>query len=149
MTPETGTERETLAAQREMFRLAEQRYGLTLKALSIETGENIGKLKTYNNSNIFARAKMPLAVFVALARVIPDDCLAVVMEGTGKVIATSEPDEGAPDELLLAAAEFSNEYLRATAGAATLNHVDRARIADIAARLASKARAVAAGMVDA
>lgn len=138
-----GTEQETLAAQSEMFRLAERDHGLTITALATETGINKSTLATYNHSNIFQRAKMPLPVFVALCRVIPDDCTSIVLAGIGKHVGTNEGGDGCLDALGREAAGYVAEKLDAEADG-VVTPIERRRLRDRARRVAARAQAVAA-----
>lgn len=112
MTDTRGTEQETKAAQAEMFRLAERDYGLSIATLAKETGLSEGALKSYNHSNIFARAKMPLWVFVQLCKVIPDDVTSVLVEGAGKAIVSLD-NGGDLDALATEAGDYAHEYSKA------------------------------------
>lgn len=143
MRDEHGTDRETLAGQAEMFRLAEQRYGLSLTVLASETGYKRDTLKTYCCSNIFARAKMPLPVFVNLCHVIPDDCTSVVMSSAGKHIGSNEGDDGDLDALGREASHFVAEKLDAEADG-VVTHIEKRKLKDRAQRVAAVARRVAA-----
>ena len=139
----SGTDRETLAAQAEMFRLAERDHGLTLAVLAMETGIPKRTLATYCNSNPFARAKLPLPVFVALCGVIPDACTSVVFASAGKFIGTAEPSDGDVDALGREAAGYVAEKLEAEADG-IVTHIERRKLADRARRIAPIARRVAA-----
>lgn len=112
MTDAHGTEQETKAAQKEMFRLAERDYGLSLGVIESEAGLREGALKPYNHSNIFARAKMPLWIFVRLCRVLPDDLTSLCVEGAGKRIASNKGADDL-DALATEAGDFAHEYSRA------------------------------------
>jgi hypothetical protein len=141
MTGTQGTEQETLAAQAEMFRVAERDYGLTIAALAKETGIPESTLKSYNSSNIFARAKMPLWVFVQLCTVIPDDVLSVALEPAGKCVLPLLPDDNDLDKLAAEAAGLVADKLAREADG-NICHIDRAALAERARRLAVKSAAV-------
>lgn len=144
MRDAAGTERETLAKQAEFFRIAERDHGLTLAVLASETGIPARTLSAYANSNPFARAKMPLWVFAALCRVVPDEVASIVMP-EGKCVTTCEPHDGDAHALAVDSSEYNVEFLRAvdpsSEGGATITHVERARLADIHRRM--RARRVA------
>lgn len=141
MSSTRGTEQETKAAQAEMFRLAERDYGLTLTTIEKEAGFEPGKLKPYNHSNIFARAKMPLWIFVRLCRVLPDDVLSLCVQPAGKCILPLLPDDSDLDKLTAEAVEFAADKLRREADGVVC-HIDRAALAERARRLAVTSAAV-------
>lgn len=140
MTDATRTEQETKASQAEMFRLAEAEHKLSVATLSRETGIN---LKPYALDNIFARAKMPLWVFVALCRVLPDDLTSLMLDPAGKHVGSNEPSEGDLDALTTEASGLVTEVLEAKSDG-RVTHIEQRRIKDRARRVASKARSVAA-----
>jgi len=137
-----GTDGETLAAQAEMFRLAEHDHGLTMATLARETGVSLDTLKSYNRSNIFARAKMPLPVFVKLLRVIPDDCTSIITGIAGKLVTSVEPDDGDLDALGREAAGFIHEKLDAEADG-RVDHIEKARLRRRSQKIAAVAQRVA------
>lgn len=126
-----------------MFRLAERDHGLTLTVLAMETGIDRKVLATYNNSNIFARAKMPLWVFVTLCRVIPDEVTSIMLDTAGKHVGSNEPDDADLDALTAEASGLVTDVLEAKRDG-KVTHIERRRIKDRARRVASKAQAVAA-----
>jgi hypothetical protein len=138
-----GTDQETLAKQSEMFRLALTRHGLSLTVLASETGVSLNSLKSYSCSNIFARAKMPLPVFVKLCRVIPDDCTSVILADAGKHIGSNEGTDGDFDALGREASHFVAEKLDAEADG-VVTHIEKRKLKDRAQRVAAVARKVAA-----
>jgi hypothetical protein len=137
-----GTEQETKARQGELFRLAERDYGLTISALAVETGIPEKTLASYNHSNIFARAKMPLWVFVRLCGVIPDDVTSIMVEPAGKCIKSTgtEPDL---DELATEAGDYAHEYSKArhpaSPGGTAIVHSEAATLHDIRRRIVGRA----------
>lgn len=140
--PDTrGTEQETKANQGELFRLAERDYGLTIAALATETGISESALKSYAQSNIFARAKMPLWVFAELCKVIPDDVTSIMLRPADKCVLTLLPQDDDLDKLTAEAVEFAADKLRREADG-TVCHIDRAALAERARRLTVKAAAV-------
>lgn len=138
----TGTERESLAAQYALFQVAASEHNLTLSVLAAETGIDRRVLATYANSNPFARAKMPLWVFRALCRVIPDDASSGCLPD-GKCVATIEGSDGDLDALGRAAAGFVSDMLDAEADG-HVDHVERARLKRRAAKIVPIAQRVAA-----
>ena len=143
MSDRDGTNREILAAQQEMFRLADAEYGLTLRAIASETGIPLTTLKTWTNSNIFARAKISLPDFVTLCRVLPDDLTSLCLEPANKHVGTNETSDGDFDALGREAAGFVADKLDAEADG-VVTHIEKKRLKDRARRVASRARAVAA-----
>ena len=141
MSDTRGTEQETKANQAELFRLAERDYGLTIAALATETSIPEKTLASYNHSNIFARAKMPLWVFIRLCKVIPDDVTSIMVEPAGKCILSLLPQDDDLDRLTAEAVEFAADKLRREADGVVC-HIDRAALAERARRLAVKSAAV-------
>lgn len=140
--PDTrGTEQETKANQAELFRLAERDYGLTIAALATETGIPEKTLASYNLSNIFARAKMPLWVFVELCKVIPDDATSIMVRPAHKCVLTLLPQDDDLDKLTAEAVAFAADKLEREADGVVC-HIDRAALAERARRLAVKSAAV-------
>jgi hypothetical protein len=140
MTDTRGTEQETKARQGELFRLAERDYGLTLDALATETG--LSALKTYNHSNIFARAKMPLWVFIRLCAVIPDDVSSVMLEPVGKRVASVDGGDDL-DALAVEAGDYAHEYGKArhpaSPGGVAIVPQEAATLHDIRRRMTARA----------
>lgn len=140
--PDTrGTEQETKANQAELFRLAERDYGLTIAALATETGISESALKSYAQSNIFARAKMPLWVFVELCKVIPEDVTSIMVAPASKCILPIIPDDSDLDKLTAEAVAFAADKLQREADGVVC-HIDRKALAERARRLAVKSAAV-------
>jgi hypothetical protein len=142
MTDTRGTEQETKARQGELFRLAERDYGLTLDALATETGIGLSALKTYNHSNIFARAKMPLWVFIRLCAVIPDDVSSVMLEPVGKRVASMDGGDDL-DALAVEAGDYAHEYGKArhpaSPGGVAIVPQEAATLHDIRRRMTARA----------
>ena len=143
MTDRDGTNREVLAAQAEMFRIAERDHGLTLKAIATETGIKLTTLQTWCVGNIFARARIGLPDFVTLCRVLPDDCTSLVLEPAGKHVGSNESGEGDLTALTVESAGFAADKLTREADG-KLCHIDQAKLKERARRLASVARRAAA-----
>jgi hypothetical protein len=142
MTDARGTEQETKAAQAEMFRLAEHIHGLTLATIESEAGLRDGALKPYNHSNIFARAKMPLWIFVRVCAVIPDDVTSLAFEKIGKCIRSVDGGDDL-DALAIEAADFAHTYSRArhpaSPGGTTIVPQEAATLHDIRRRVTARA----------
>jgi hypothetical protein len=142
MTDARGTEQETKAAQAELFRFAERDYGLTLATIEKEAKLGKGTLKPYNHSNIFARAKMPLWVFVRLCTVLPDELTIPCVEGAGKRI-TSIAGADDLDALATEAGDFAHEYGKArhpaSPGGTAIVPQEAATLHDIRRRMTAKA----------
>jgi len=95
--------------QRRMFRIAMDpaRYGLTLKAISIDSGLNYDSLRNYCSGDTI----MPLTALDALIGVVPDELLSLLLPQGRQIIAA--PDELDHDRLC----ELAQDYLREKAHA--------------------------------
>lgn len=142
MANRDGTNGEVLAAQADMFRVAERDHGLTLKAIASETGIKLTTLQAWCASNIFARARIGLPDFVTLCTVLPDDCTSLVLEPAGKHVGSNESGEGDLDALTREATGFAAEKLEREADG-KICHLDKAKLKERARRVASVARRVA------
>lgn len=102
--------RDTLAAQARFFRIAERDYGLTRKALHIDTGIPMATLASYAGDTM-----MPLAALNKLSRQdYPDELLSILTEpGTREIVTPA--DGGDFDALAREAAGFTAEKLEADA----------------------------------
>jgi hypothetical protein len=78
-----------LAAQTRIFRLAERDYGLSLKAISVESGIPYNTIRSYNGHN-GAPVAMPLTALLKLVGVIPDDLLSHLLDPVDRRIADTE-----------------------------------------------------------
>ena len=143
MRTDAGTEQETKSAQVELFRLAASEAGLSIKALAHETGIPESTLASYNRSNPFARSAMPMWVFVALCRVLPDEVTSVMLADAGKHVGSNETSDGDIDELAVEASGLTHEILEAKRDG-KVTHIERAKISARGRKVAARARAVAA-----
>lgn len=143
MRDRNGTNSETLAAQADMFRLAERDYGLTLRAIATETGIPLTTLQSWTRSNIFARARISLPDFVTLCTVIPDELTSLCLAPSGKHVGSDEPTDGDLDALGREAAGFVHDKLDAEEDG-IITPIEKGRLKDRARRVAARARAVAA-----
>ncbi len=82
-----------LNAQSRVFRLAERDYGLTFKALSLESGIPYNSIRNYAHGETV----MSLTALLKLAGVIPDVLLSQLFDPVGKVLVDAEPDDGDHD----------------------------------------------------
>lgn len=115
------TDQLVIAAQEAMLRLAERDHGLTANRLEAETGIPAVTLRTYRRDTM-----MPLAAFVKLCRVIPDDLTSLVMEQAGKHVGTDEHGDGDVDQLGKETASYAAEWAAAKADN-VIDHRDRGR----------------------
>lgn len=97
-----------------------QKHGVTLKAVSLDSGIPYNTLRSYfpgNQRELFP-AIMPISALVQLFGVIPDEWLSLLTEPEGRCFAsTSEDDEAAARELkaIKEAADRALSRLKATA----------------------------------
>lgn len=143
MRNDAGTEQETKSAQVELFRLAEVEAGMSIKSLASETGIPARTLASYANSNPYARAAMPLWVFVSLCRALPDEISSVILASAGKHVGTNITSDGDIDELAVEASGLTHEILEAKRDG-KVTHIERAKIGARGRKVAARARAVAA-----
>jgi hypothetical protein len=130
--------RNVLTAQERMFRLAERDYGLTRKAISLETGISRDTLTSWMRG-----VQMPLAAFVRLSKCIPDELTSLCLEAADKHVGTNAPGDGDLDALGRECASFVSEKLEAEADNVVTPIEDRKlrnrsrRVASIALRVAA------------
>lgn len=138
MAAEIDIPRNVLAAQERMFRLADRDYGLTRKAICLETGISIGTLTSWTRG-----VQMPLAAFVRLSKVIPDELTSLCLEAADKFVGTNSPGDGDLDALGRECASFVSEKLEAEADNVVTPIEDR-KLRNRSRRVASIALKVAA-----
>jgi hypothetical protein len=143
MSHEDPERQEALRQQERMFRLAERDYGLSRRAISLETGIPVPTLKSWAHDTV-----LPLSGLRKLVRVIPDDLTSLLFTGTDKCIAPIVGDDGALDALAGSASELVVEHLRArhpdSPGGVHIVPQEAEKIKSIGRRVCSHARAVAA-----
>lgn len=87
-------------AQERVFRLAKRDHGLTLKAISLDSGIDYDSLCNYAKGE----TQMGLAAFNALIGVVPDELLSLLLSA-GRVVVQI-PEELDHDEIEEAARDF-------------------------------------------
>lgn len=98
---------QTLKAQATMFRLAEREHGLTLKAISLDTKIPYETLRSWKG-NKGAQAMMPVWSISALAGVIPDELLSLLVDAGDRHLVHNDDDDELDDT-----ADVADEYARA------------------------------------
>lgn len=133
--------RNSVALQREMFRLAEVEHGLTVAVLARTRGLSVSTVKGWRDG-----AAMPAWALGELG--LPDDISSLILAPYARHVGTNEGEEGDEHALNLDCHEYGSEMARATSpdsdGGATITHIERARLQGIARRMTPKARKVAA-----
>jgi hypothetical protein len=120
--------RNSVALQREVFRLAEAEHGLSISVLARTRGLKL--------------SAMPAWALGALR--LPDDLVSLILSPFGKHVGTDEDgDGGCVDDLARETAGFTAEYMERAADG-VICHIDKAALKKRARRLTPKARAVAA-----
>lgn len=126
--------RDSIAAQAEMFRLAEKECGLSLRVIADRSPLALGTLKGWRDG-----AAMPAWALGALRTAgLPEHLLSLVLEPFGLIVADRDSDDGSLAELNRESAHFIAEHADASADG-TVTHQERAR------RVASLAHKVAEG----
>jgi hypothetical protein len=136
MAARSGTDCDVVAAQERMLRLAERDYGLTIAVLEAETGVPSVTLRTYKRDTM-----MPLATFVKLCAVIPDNLTSLVLEPAGKAVCSPESVDGDIDELAHETSALTFEILDAKRDG-RIDHVERERIKDRARKVEAVSRRI-------
>ena len=127
---------DVIAAQERMLRLAERDYALTLKVLEVETGVPSVTLRTYKRDTM-----MPLATFVRLCRVIPDELTSLIMDLADKAVCSPDSGDGDIDELAHETSALTFEILDAKRDG-KIDHVERERIKDRARKVEAVSRRI-------
>lgn len=131
--------RDSIDAQRDMFRYAARDHGLTLAVLAKRSPISLSTLKGWNQG-----AAMPAWALFALGEAgIPDELLSLVSDPFGRHVGTNEGGDGDLDELGREAAHFNAEKLDAEADG-IVTHIEKAGLQHRARRIASVARRAAA-----
>lgn len=97
-----------LQRQRDMFRLAEANYDLTVSRLSALTGFHRTTISAWRAGNNL----MDLPSFVEVARHVPDDLTSLMVEPAGKVLRTAD-DVACFDALATLALEYAATHTKA------------------------------------
>jgi len=128
--------RNSIALQREMFRLAETEHGLSLAVLARTRNLSPSTVKGWRDG-----AAMPAWAIGALR--LPDDLTSLILSPYAKAVASEIEGDGDLDALGCEAAGFTADYVQAKADG-VVTHIERATLKARARRLAPKVRAVAA-----
>lgn len=131
--------RNSIALQREMFRLAEQEHGLSLAVLAKTRNLSASTIKGWRDGSA-----MPAWALGELR--LPDDVVSLILSPYEKHVGTDEPGDGDLDGLACEAAGLVSEYVEAKSDG-VVTHIERSKLANRARRLTPKARAVARASV--
>lgn len=130
--------RDSIEAQREMFRLAERECGLSIAAIASRSPLHLGTLKGWRDG-----AAMPAWAVGALGTAgVPDHLLSLLLAPFGRHVGTDEGSDGDLDVLGREAAHFVGDKLDAEADG-KVTHIEKARLQQSAARIAGVARKAA------
>lgn len=98
-----------LEAQQRIFRLAERDHGLSLKALSLDSGMPYNTIRSYAGG----ASVMPVPALLKLVGVIPDELLSQMLEPVRRHLAENDSDDGDHDTLASNCIEFVGKHSRA------------------------------------
>lgn len=130
---------DSVAAQRELFRLAEAECGLSIRAIAARSPLPVSTLKGWREGNA-----MPAWALGALGEAgVPDHLLSLVLEPFGRHVGTDESDDGDLDHLGRESAHYLAEHADAKADG-VVTHIEKAKLKGRARRIAGVARRVAA-----
>jgi hypothetical protein len=141
MTNRDGTKHDVTGAQEAMLRIAKRDHGLSSERIALETGIPLATVKSWKRTQ--ATVVMSLSDFVAVARIIPNELLSLIIEPAGKHIASNGDGHSDLDALALEAAEFAHEYSLARhpngPGGVTIVPQEASKLHDIRRRMLAKA----------
>lgn len=83
---------EVLKAQNRIFRLAQRDHGLTLKAISIDSGIPYNTIRCYAGNNA-EQSVMSVPALIKLIGVIPDELLSQILGPADRHLERDEEDE--------------------------------------------------------
>lgn len=130
---------DSVAAQRELFRLAQKECGLSPEAISAKCPIPLSTLKGWRDG-----AAMPAWALGELGAVgVPDHILSLVLEPFGKHVGTDEPSEGDLETLAREGAHYLAEHADAKADG-VITPMERGKLKDRARRIVGVGRKVAA-----
>lgn len=127
----------TLRAQERMFRLAERDNGLSLKAISLDSGIPYDTIRSYAGHK-GSQAMMPVSAVNKLAGVIPDDLLSHLFEPSDRHLAENGDEDFDADALGRETAGFTAEYVDAKSDG-VVTPIERSRLRNRARRVARAA----------
>lgn len=132
--------RNSVALQREMFRLAEAEHGLSVAVLARTRGLSPSTVKGWRDGSA-----MPAWAIGALR--LPDDLTSLILSPYGKHVGSDEGgEEDTVDALARETAGYTAEYMERAADG-KICHIDQAALRQRARRLTPKSRAVGAQAV--
>lgn len=85
---------EQMKTRQNLLRLALDRQGLHLKAISHASGIKYSTLQTYLHGDREKVVVMPVSALVMLFKAIPDELLSILTEPEGRVFAAKSEDDG-------------------------------------------------------
>lgn len=85
----------TLETQRRIGRLAARDHGLSLKAISIDSGIPISTIRSYFGQGDVKLSELPISAFVKLCGVIPDELLSQLLAPADRHLEADDEDEDA------------------------------------------------------
>jgi len=133
--------RNSVALQREMFRLAEHEHGLSVAVIARTRNLSPSTVKGWRDG-----AAMPAWAIGALR--LPDDLTSLVLSPYAKHVGTDEEGDADPDDLARASLGLAGEVAAARdpngPGGSTIVPMERERIRNAARQVCAKARAIAA-----
>lgn len=132
--------RDSVEAQRELFRLAAKECGLTIPVIVARSPLKLSTVKGWRDGTA-----MPAWAIGALgAAGVPDHLLSLVLEPFGKHVESDEHDDGDLDALGREGAHYLAEKADAEADG-VVTPIEKGRLKDRARRIAGVARCAAAG----
>lgn len=136
--------RDSVDAQKELFRRAEHEEGLSLAVLMKRFPFKRSTLNDWKSG-----AQMPAWAIGALGQAgVPDNLLSLVLDPFSKHVGSNEEGEGDFDDAALAGNELAASVQRArhpnSPGGIAIVHSEKAAIAPIARRACAKMRNIAA-----
>lgn len=131
--------RDSVEAQRELFRLAAKECGLTISVIAARSPLPESTMKGWRDG-----AAMPAWAVGALGQAgVPDHILSLVLEPFGRHVGTDEANDGDLDALGREGAHFLAEKADAEADG-KVTPIEKSKLKDRARRIAGVARKVAA-----
>lgn len=131
--------RDSVDAQRELFRLAAKECGLTIPVIAGRSPLSISTMKGWRDG-----AAMPAWAIGALGEAgVPDHLLSLITDPFGRAVLTPNPEDGDLEVLGREGAHFLAEHADARADG-TVTPIERSKLKERARRIEAVARRVAA-----
>lgn len=131
--------RDSIEAQRDLFRLAEKECGLSIAAIAARSPLHLGTLKGWRDG-----AAMPAWAIGALGTAgVPDHLLTMILAPFGRHVGTDESGDGDLDALGREAAHFVADELDAKADG-KVTPIEKGKLKERARRIVCVARKAAA-----